>query len=74
MTEYLFAWKLSEENKIELNFEEDWEETKKELKENVSKNSWKKVVNNKQIVEEILPILFPTGKYKEIIEELNIKA
>lgn len=72
MTEYLFKWKLSEDNKIELNFEENWEETKKELKENVSKNSWKKIINNKQVVEEILPILFPTEKYKEILEELNI--
>ena len=44
----------------------------KELKENVSKNSWKKIINNKQVVEEILPILFPTEKYKEILEELNI--
>ena len=31
MTEYLFKWKMSEENKIELNFEKNWEETKKEL-------------------------------------------
>lgn len=72
ITEYLFKWKMSEENKIELNLEEDWKETKKELKENVSKNSWKKIINNKQVVDEILPILFPTGKYKEIIEELNL--
>ena len=63
---------MNEENKIKLNFEENWEETKKELKENVSKNSWKKIINNKQVVEEILPILFPTEKYKEILEELNI--
>lgn len=72
MTEYLFKWKMSEENKIELNFEEDWEETKKELKENVSKNSWKKIINNKQVVDEILPILFPTKKYLEILKELNL--
>ena len=72
MTKYLFQWKLSEENKIELNFEENWEETKKELKENVSKNSWKKIVKNKQVVDEILPILFPEGKYKEILKEINI--
>lgn len=63
---------MNEENKIKLNFEENWEETKKELKENVSKNSWKKIINNKQVVEEIFPILFPTEKYKEILEELNI--
>lgn len=73
MTEYLFKWKISEENKIELNFEEDWEDTKKELLDNVSKNSWKKIINNNQVVEEVLPILFPTGKYKEILKELNIK-
>ena len=63
---------MNEENKIKLNFEENWEETKKELKENVSKNSWKKIINNKQVIEEIFPILFPTEKYKEILEELNI--
>jgi len=72
MTEYLFNWKMSKENKIELNFEKHWEETKKELKENVSKNSWKKIINNEQIVDEILPILFPTNKYQEILKELNI--
>lgn len=72
MTEHLFKWKMSEENKIELNFEEDWEETKKELKENVSKNSWRKIINNKQVVDEILPILFPTKKYLEILKELNL--
>ena len=33
---------------------------------------YKKIINNKQVVEEILPILFPTEKYKEILEELNI--
>ena len=73
MTEYLFKWKMSEESKIELNFEEDWEETKKELLDNVSKNSWKKIINNENVVKEILPILFPTGKYKEILNELKIK-
>lgn len=73
ITDYLIKWKTSEENKIELNFEKDWEETKKELKENVSINSWKKLINNTQVVNEILPILFPTGKYKEILEELKIQ-
>lgn len=72
MTDYLFKWKMSEENKIELDFEDDWEETKKELKEKIPKKTWKKIINNKQVVEEILPILFPTGKYKEILAELNI--
>ena len=73
MTEYLLQWKMSEDSKIELNFEKDWEETKQELLENVSKNSWKKIINNKDVVKEILPILFPSGKYKEILDELNIK-
>ena len=30
-------------------------------------------MNNKNVVNEILPILFPTKKYKEILELLNIK-
>ena len=72
MTEYLFKWKVSEDSKIELNFEEDWEETKAELIENVSKKSWKKIINNKKVVDEILPILFPTGRYMEILKELGI--
>ena len=73
MTEYIFNWKMSEDSKIELNFENDWEETKKELLNNVSKNTWKKIIKNENVVREILPILFPTGKYKEILEILNIK-
>ena len=73
MTEYLFKWKMSKDNKIELNFEKEWLETKKELLENVSNNSWKKIINNEGVVKEILPILFPMGKYKEILDELKIK-
>ncbi len=73
MTKYLLKWKKSEDSKIELDFEKNWEETKQELLENVSKNSWKKIINNKDVVKEILPILFPNGKYKEILDELNIK-
>ena len=73
MTEYLMRWKLSDDSRIELNFEEDWIATKKELLNNVSKNSWRKIIRNKEVVEEILPILFPTGKYKEILSELNIE-
>jgi len=33
----------------------------------------KKIINNKDVVNEILPILFPTWKYKEIINELGIQ-
>lgn len=73
MTEYLIKWKMSKDNKIELNFEKDWKETKKELLDNVSKNSWKKIIRNEKVVKEILPILFPAGKYKEILDELKIK-
>jgi len=69
---HLIKWKQSDDNKIELNFELDWDKTKTELLENVSKNNWKKLISNKQIVNEILPILFPTSKYKEILKELNI--
>lgn len=73
MTEYLLKWKMSEDSKIELNFEKDWEDTKNELLENVSKTSWKKIINNENVVKEILAILFPTGKYKEILTELKIE-
>lgn len=72
MVEYLLKWKMSDDNNIELNFENDWINTKQELIKHVSKNNWKKIVSNKQVVNEILPILFPTGKYKEILNELNI--
>lgn len=72
MTEYLIKWKMSKDSQIELNFENDWKETKEELIKNVSKNSWKKIMSNKNVVKEILPILFPTGKYMEILELLNI--
>ena len=73
MEEYLLTWKASDENIIELNFEKDWEETKKELLENVPKKNWKKIIKNDKVVNEILPILFPTNKYKEILDELKIK-
>ncbi|MEG1009324.1 MAG: hypothetical protein RSB77_07485 [Bacilli bacterium] len=69
---YLIRWKQSEDNKIELNFELDWNKTKTELLENITKSNWKKLISNEKIVNEILPILFPTGKYKEILKELNI--
>lgn len=71
--DYLTKRKTKEEKKIELNFEENWSETKKELKEHVTKSIWIKLISNKSIVNEILPILFPTNKYIEILEELNIK-
>jgi len=73
MTEYLIKWKKYDDEILELNFEKDWSNTKKELLNNVSIKNWKKIVNNKNIVNEILPILFPTGKYKEIIDELDIQ-
>ena len=73
MEGYLLTWKVSQDNKIELNFEEKWEKTKKELLENVPAKNWKKIVKNKKVLDEVMPILFPTGKYKEIFDELNIK-
>lgn len=72
LIEHLNKWKISDDNKIELNFENDWNTTKKDLLDNVSKRSWKKIINNENIVKEILPILFPTNKYKEILKELKI--
>lgn len=73
MTEYLIRWKMRDDDAIELNFENDWENVKSELLEKVSVRNWKKIINNKDVVSQILPILFPTGKYKEILDELNIK-
>ncbi len=73
MEEYLILWKTSQDNKIELNFEEDWAETKKELLEFVPAKNWKKIIRNQKVIEEVMPILFPTEKYKEILVELNIK-
>lgn len=73
LEEYLIKWKMSEDNKIELNFEENWEETKKELLEKVPKSSWIKIMKNDLVVKEILPILFPASKYKEILDDLDIK-
>lgn len=72
MEEYLLLWKNSNDNKIELNFEEDWEETKKELLEFVPAKNWKKIIKNEKVMTEIIPILFPNGKYKEIIAELDM--
>lgn len=73
MEKYLLAWKMSEENTIELNFEKDWIETKKELMELVPKSNWKKIIRNEKVVQQILPILFPSKKYLEIIKELDIE-
>lgn len=74
MIEYLIKWKQSDENKIILNFEDDWEETKKEILEHVSKSNWIKLVKNEDVKREIFPILFPTDKYKEILKELEIES
>ena len=73
MVNYLTKWKKSDDNKIELNFEDNWEETKKELVEHVSKANWIKLISNDTVKKEILPILFPTGKYNEILNYLNIE-
>ena len=73
MEEYLLTWKASDENIIELYFEKDWAEAKKELLENVPKKNWKKIIKNDKVVNEILPILFLTDKYKEILSKLEIK-
>ncbi|MEG2322318.1 MAG: restriction endonuclease [Bacilli bacterium] len=40
MVKYLQQWKELETNNIELNFEDDWKETKKEIIQNVSKKNW----------------------------------
>ena len=72
MTSYLIQWKASEDNKIELNFEKDWIDTKEELKQHVSASNWRKLLRNKDVMHEIFPILFPTGKYKEIIDEIGV--
>ena len=73
MEEYLLTWRSSEENSIELNFEKNWAETKKELKDFVPKKNWKRIVKNEKVIKQIFPILFPKGKYKEILDELQIK-
>lgn len=73
MEEYLLLWKTSQDNKIELNFEKNWKETKKELIEYVPINNWKKIIKNEKILEEVLSILFPTGKYREILSELGLE-
>lgn len=72
LLDYLVRWKKSDENKIVLNFEENWVETRKEILENVSKSNWIKLLRNDDVKREIFPILFPTKKYKEILNELNI--
>ena len=74
MEEYLILWKNSQDNKIELNFEENWEETKKELLKFVPVKNWKKIIKNKKVIEEVMPILFPTERYKEILQELKINT
>ena len=72
MVNYLIRWKQSDENKIVLNFEEDWEETKLELSQHVPKANWLKLINNEAVMSEIFPILFPTNKYIEILNDLGI--
>lgn len=67
MTSHLLQWKVANSSVVELNFENNWEETKEEIYKNVSKATWEKLLGNLQVVEEIFPILFPTEKYKEII-------
>ncbi len=66
LTAYLFQWKQAADNDVILNFENDWEQTKKEIYENITKSTWNKLLSNNDVVSQILPILFPTGKYKEI--------
>lgn len=66
LTAYLFQWKQNTNNDIKLNFESDWKQTKKEIYNNITKGTWETLLNNNDVVTQILPILFPTGKYKEI--------
>lgn len=73
LTSYLITWKNSNQNDIIINFEQNWENTKQELENNVSKKTWKKLINNSQVMKEIFPILFPTNKYKEILHDLNME-
>ena len=68
--EHLEKWKKNGGDEIELNFEKNWSETKEELIKNVSKFVWKKIINNKEIVNEVLPILFPNQAYKEILKDV----
>lgn len=71
--EYMMKWKIEETYNIELNFEKNWDETKKELLENIQKSKWKKIIKNDELIKTVMPILFPTGKYKEILEIHKIK-
>ena len=73
MENHLLAWKMSEDNVIELNFENGWEDTKEELLEFVPKKNWEKIIKNENVMQEIIPILFPSNKYLEILDELGIR-
>lgn len=69
MITYLERWKEMAANNIDLNFEMDWEETKEELSKGVTQKTWRKLISNEKIVKEILAVLFPTGKYRVLIEK-----
>ncbi|MEG2029011.1 MAG: hypothetical protein RR050_03930 [Bacilli bacterium] len=72
MVTYLEKWKECGAEDINLNLEINWEETKEEIINNITKKQWLKLLNNQQVVDEIFPIIFPDSRYKEINqEELN---
>lgn len=73
LVSYLERWKFLPNDKLDINFEENWEETKQDLLNNITKKTWIKIINNDVIVKNIFPILFPTGKYMEIVNELKIE-
>lgn len=74
ITNYLKRWKAEESYTIELNFEKDWKVTKQELLAEVPKKYWNRIAKNKEIQEKFMSILFPTAKYKEILDFHDIEV
>ena len=66
VTTYLQRWKSLEANNIQLNFEENWPDTKNEIIENVPKKIWKKF-SSFRVLERITVV---TKSQKGLLEKI----
>ncbi len=60
VTDYLRQWKIELPDMPEVNFESDCDATFEEIKD-ITITNYRKLFNNKEIIEEIFPIIFPNG-------------
>lgn len=66
--EYLQIWKNTLPDMPEVNFDLKANEVFEEIKD-LPPNIFRKILNNQEVIEQIFPIIFPTGETLELLEE-----